>query len=87
MERQSGITPPELVPVDCPEEIKYLWSYFLDISFRRTKTESGPNPISHSELESWARRNRYELQPFEYRALDALESTFLGLNKPKEKKK
>ena len=86
IERQTGRTPEQLQPVDCPEAVRYLWEYFRSMNIRRASSGFGSimhegagrrNPISHGEMESWARRNRFTLEPFEEQALDALEMMYL----------
>lgn len=40
---------------------------------RRTGNGYGANAISHSDIDAWCRRNRVDLRPWEYEALDELE--------------
>ncbi len=68
-----------LRPVECPDEVKYLWEYFLSMSRRRTSNGFGPNPIPDEGVEAWARRHRIQLQSFENQALDAIESMYLSI--------
>lgn len=78
--------PELLIPVDCPQCVFYLWEYWLDMNQRgRTSNGFNYNPITNLEVESWARRRRITLLPFENLLLDALESVFLRIrNKEKQ---
>lgn len=62
---------------ECPEEVAYLFDYFTQATARRTSGPHGPNPVSHVEVEAWARRMGLELSSFEQEALDTLEGLFL----------
>jgi hypothetical protein len=75
--RQTKQWPEGWEPVECPNEVLYLWEYFASMNTRRTSSGFGPNPISEGELASWAARRRIVLEPFENRALDALEFMYL----------
>lgn len=78
--------PEELKPVDCPDNVKYLWEYFLSMSKRRTSNGFGYNPLTDQQVESWARRRGITLLPFENMLLDELEPVFLSIvNKPPKK--
>ena len=46
-----------------PEGAGILWGAFLALSRTRTCGPTGPNPISFSEIEAWARLTRTPLEP------------------------
>lgn len=70
--RQTGIVPPELEPVDCPHEVKYIWGYWLSMNQRRHTGE----PISNMELQAWASLRGLVLEPFEMDMLDRIEGIY-----------
>jgi hypothetical protein len=81
--RQSGIPPPELEPVDCPQEVKYIWTYWMKIQVRRTAGK----PIGWSDLDAWARLNSIQLSAFEVDMLNRIESLYFAeLRRQKEAK-
>lgn len=83
-QRQSGLPRPELVPVDCPAEVRYLWGYFLSLNARRTGNGYGANAIANAEVLAWAARKGIQLSTWEQHALDLLEQLYLNLQpKPK----
>ena len=45
---------------------------------RRTSSGTGPNPISHADLDAWARVRQISLSPFEITALDKLEALYMS---------
>jgi hypothetical protein len=63
--------------VEMPEQLKILFSAFVDISTSRTSGFSGPNPLQWSEIESWARLNRWPLSPRHIRLLRAIDQAWL----------
>lgn len=83
--RQTGKLPEGLIPINCPDSVKYLWGYFLDMCKRRTSNGFGVNPITDEGVEAWARRRGLHLTRFEQRALDALEQLYLA-TRAKDKK-
>lgn len=70
--RQTGQTPPELEPVECPSEVKYIWDHWLSMEKRR----QGQNPISWEGVESWARLRGIDLTAFEMDMLDLIEGLY-----------
>lgn len=74
-----------------PEPGRLIWSWFVEISGTRTYHAAGPNPISHAEIEAWARLHRWPLQPHHVallRTLDAawLDCAFAAAKNPKAAK-
>jgi hypothetical protein len=82
--RQTGTVPEQLLPVECPESVLYIWEYFSSMNDRRTFNEHGPNPITHEGVEAWARRRGIALERFEQDALDALEGLYFHLRAVKK---
>lgn len=60
-----------------PEAGVLLWNLFMEISASRTYHVSGPNPISHAEIEAYARFNRWPLQPRHIGIIRALDDAWL----------
>lgn len=77
VERQTGITPEQLSPVEVGDELAYIWKYFISMNRRRTSSGFGPNPISSLELIAWANNHGIPLNPFEVEVLDSIELEFL----------
>ena len=78
--------PDELVPVECPECMVYLWEYFQEMGLRRTNNGFTKSAIGELELEAWQRRKKIQFEQFEFRAMDALEATYL-IHQQKQTKK
>jgi hypothetical protein len=70
--RQSGEKPPELEPVECPKEVKYIWEYWLSLERRR----QGHNPVSWSDIGWWCFVKNISLSAFEEDMLNKIESLY-----------
>ena len=55
-----------------------LWLWFSELSATRTYGMSGPNPITHSEIESYGRAARWPIRPDHIRILRAMDSAWLA---------
>ena len=54
VERQTGFRPPELDEIkECPEDLKYIWDWFLELDSSRTSNGFGVNPITFSDMYSY----------------------------------
>jgi hypothetical protein len=62
---------------DLPDEGAYLWDWWLELHARRGSHGFGPCPISHVEIDAWARLCDTCPQPWEVRALGMLDNAFL----------
>lgn len=77
VERQTGITPPELEGVpELPEPASHLMAWFYDLSATRS-VGMALNPISYTEIEAWARLTGNKPAPWEVSAIRQLDAAFL----------
>lgn len=76
MQRQTGITPEQLVLVELPDCIAHVWRWFCRLSPKRN-VGMATGPLASVEIEAWARLHQIEMTPFEVSALEALDSAFL----------
>ena len=60
-----------------PEAGLLLWNLFMQISASRTYHAAGPNPISHGEIEAYARLHRWPLRPHHIAIIRALDDAWL----------
>ncbi len=60
-----------------PEAGVLLWNLFMEISASRTYHAAGPNPISHAEIEAYARLHRWPLAPHHTAVIRALDDAWL----------
>ena len=63
----------------CPRPVEYLWQWFLQLHNHRQRTESGPCPISHSELRAWAMLRAVDVKPREVELIMLLDRAFLEM--------
>lgn len=74
---QSEAARQALAGPGCPEALRYVWDWFLELNAGRTGSGFGPNPLAWSEVEAWARLSRLRLTGFERDALRALDAVFV----------
>jgi hypothetical protein len=75
--RQTKIWPDEYREAPCPPCMALVWNWFQDLSARRTGNGYGPNPLSFTEIDTWARLSGITLTPFELQAIVALDAHYL----------
>lgn len=63
-------------PPDVPEAGVLLWRVFAELAGTRTWHASGPNPIAFGEIDAWARRGRWPLEPRHVRVIRALDDAW-----------
>lgn len=63
--------------VELPEEMQYVWEYFLRLNQRRTGNGFGANPLSFTEIESFFRLNQIEYSPDEVFLIELLDNVAL----------
>ena len=60
-----------------PEGGVLVWRWFLDLCRTRSSNGHGPNPISHAEIEAYARLQRWPLEPRHIDLVLALDRVWL----------
>jgi hypothetical protein len=75
---QTGVKPEELKDVECPDSIKYVWGYFIELHNSRGTGAMAPNPISYQDILAWVQLTDKELTPFEIDCLTSLDSLWLS---------
>lgn len=65
---------PELDIEPLPDELYYLWVWFVDLSNARQDNQA----ISYLEINAWASLMHIQLDLFEVRAIKALDTVFLS---------
>lgn len=61
-----------------PEAGLLLWHAFVRLSNARSYSQLGPNPISHAEIEAYARLMRLPLTPHHVETLRAMDEAWLA---------
>lgn len=61
-----------------PEAGVLLWNLFGEIAGSRTYHAAGPNPISHAEIEAFARLHRWPLQQHHIAILRAMDEAWVA---------
>lgn len=74
--RQTGRRPKDLDGPEIPLELTYLWGWFQELSATRGSNGFGPNPISYTEIGTWARLTGTIIQPMEVRLIMTLDGLF-----------
>lgn len=60
-----------------PEAGWLLWAFFVELSAVREGNGFGPNPISHSQIEAWARLHGWPIRSHHIAIIRALDDTWL----------
>jgi hypothetical protein len=76
IERTSGITPEDLVPLPCPIEVEYLMGWFREMSRMRQANGMCVSPLS-SELLTWQELSGIKLTPFEQDCIHQLDAVYI----------
>lgn len=58
--------------VDPPEVVAHIWGWFWELDSGR-QTGMGISLLSYSEIEAWSRLRGVRLDPFELRAIKAMD--------------
>lgn len=62
-----------------PIAARHVWEYFQQLDRVRQSTGYGFNPISHQEIEAWAKLYRINLHPWEVDAIASMDTAKLNL--------
>ncbi len=73
---------PELHGAPPPQELLYLWRWFLDMHMSRARTEFSTSAISNAEIKAFAELRGIQLRAFELDAIRALDLAFLKSQAP-----
>ena len=75
--RQTGNMPEQLQPVDVPDCMLYLWTWFCELSEGRQITEFGPGPLTYSEIMAWAILTKTDLEAWEVDVLKRIDTMYI----------
>ena len=75
--RQTGNMPKQLEPVEMPDCLHYLWSWFCELSGGRGYAEFGALPLTYSEIKAWAELTKTEPTAWEIEALKRIDRAYL----------
>lgn len=76
--RQTGVKPEGWPNARLPAQVKYLWDYFAELNRARGSNGFGPSPLSFSDIASWQALTGNSLDPWELRALLAIDAHYLA---------
>lgn len=62
---------------EIPLAAEYLYDWFLELSRARSSSGFGINPISHLEIDAWARLYGISPQPHELQIIAALDDAYI----------
>jgi len=64
-----------------PQDCAYVWTWFCELSAARTYDDGRPQPISYTEIKSWAYLTGRQPQPWEVEWLRELDAVWLAAPK------
>ena len=77
VERQTGLTPEQLIPVPFPETLEFIWRDFLELNDARTSNGYSLNPLSYTEIDAWKRLMNKTVTAQEIIIIKQLDGVFL----------
>lgn len=63
--------------LELPEEMCYVWEYFIRLNKKRTSSGFGVNPLTYSDMESFFRLNEIQVSPDEIQLIEILDDLML----------
>ena len=73
--RATGKMPATLAEIPpMPDELAYLWHWFLDLDAARGSNGFGISPLSYVEIKAWSDLTRNTLAPWEIEAIKRLDA-------------
>lgn len=70
--------PQKLRVPDIPVALLHLWEWFCELSAARSGNGGGPNPISYSEVQAWARLTGRRPEPRDVQVIMMLDQEFFA---------
>jgi hypothetical protein len=64
-----------------PEELGYLWRWFIDLSAARVVGEQGMQPIAYAEIFAWSELGQIRPRPWEVDVLRQLDAVWIVKSK------
>lgn len=77
--RQTGKPQPLLRDIEFPEELSYLWRWFLMLHAGRSSNGMAETIASHVDMMAWQRNSGIQCEPWEIEVLMKLGSTWLAV--------
>jgi hypothetical protein len=78
LQRQTGVTPEQLITVPFPETLEFIWRDFLELNDARTSNGYTVNPISFTELDAWNRLMNKQVTAQEISIMKQLDAVFMN---------
>lgn len=76
MQRQTGRIQPGLEGPELPLEARHIWDWYSEVELGRGSNGFGPNPLSFTEIRSWAQLTGRTLRASETRAIVLLDQLY-----------
>ena len=76
--RQNGVPIEQLIPPPpFPEELRYLWHYWVRIHNGRSRAGMGPSRATHLDAAAWQFNSGIRLEPWENGLIETLSDCWL----------
>lgn len=83
----TGIKPEQLDVPELPESVAYIWGWFCDLNRTRTSNGYGANCLTYTEIKDWMYVTDIHLEPFELRAIMAIDVEYMNQSAKEASKK
>lgn len=78
-QRASGVTTAQLRDApELPLAGRHVWQWFVELHNVRGGNGFGPMPVGYRDIRDWAALSGVEIEPWELRAIIAIDRTFLA---------
>jgi hypothetical protein len=79
--KQLKRAPEGLLGPKRPLELRYVWDMFMSLHAGRGSSESGPNPLSYTEIKDWCDMCDVQLTTWELDLIKNLDAAFLNTDR------
>ena len=68
----------KLKPIEYDDCLQYMWGWFCDLSGGRGYSETGPAPLTYTEIKAWAELTKQDPEAWEIEVLKRIDRTFIS---------
>ena len=78
IEKRSAEAREKLTPIKYDECLQYIWGWFCDLSGGRGYSETGPGPLTYTEIKAWSELTKQKPEAWEIKTLKRIDRIFIS---------